>query len=469
MSSSSSKNDELRKKTNQLMEWVDKLEQTEIDDSIEIEPPETKKPKLSLGSSASSSSSNKNEGDGKFISEKNMPPKEMTGVSIFLTKLCASISSRLYNIDNNIEMFNDLVPKEYSETMEIIKYSSNGMYSITNVPYVIVVTGATMIIGFRGTHGALDLIHDLGFYLSSSFRWSKVGKVVKVFGGMIPVFENFMVENEQLILKTIEEQNITELLLTGHSLGGGISQVGQLWLVGSMNEEYHAPHSYKQWEELKDKVTVRTVAFEAPQTTAYLQRGINDDIVVAPGDYDVVTKGAEFIEKCGSTMCTTSFGMDVVPRLGGYTREWALEFIDAVLNLKKPIGKVPLLEQPGWLIVKLFLKKINTDFWPKAKDSLLPLMECAKAYQHIGKIINYESADSAPQVYINDILGNGLNLSDSYVDGLSSSSSPPRPRPPQYCDIEFKFPEDDLSIVEAVKWFMANHMFIISDQGLSFK
>ena len=106
-------NDELRKKTNQLMEWVDKLEQTEIYDSIEIEPPETKKPKLSLCSSASSSSSNKNEGGGKFISEKNLPPEEMTGVSIFLTKLCASISSRLYNEDNNIEMFNDLVPKEY--------------------------------------------------------------------------------------------------------------------------------------------------------------------------------------------------------------------------------------------------------------------------------------------------------------------------------------------------------------------
>ena len=107
----------------------------------------------------------------------------------------------------------------------------------------------------------------------------------------------------------------------------GIAQVGHLWLVGSMNEEYHAPHLYKHWEELNNKLTVRTVAIEALQTTTYLQHGFNNDVDAVDEDgYDVATKGKAFILNCGATMCTTCFALDVVPGLGRYTEEMGIGY-----------------------------------------------------------------------------------------------------------------------------------------------
>jgi len=492
---SSTKNNELREKSSQLLDLVEKMKKTVDDsDSIEDEPPKTKKPKLSVGASFNSNNNNNKDDDATyvptFISTENLPPKEMTGVSPFFTQLCATICARLCNDKNNIEEFNDLVPKEYyepgydleavglsptnpPETVQIIKFCSNGMFAITNSPFVIMVTGTTMIIGFRGSHGLVDAIRDINFQPGSSFRWGKVGKVVKVFSGTISYIDNFMVDNEQLILNTIKERNITELILTGHSLGGGIAQVGHLWLVGSMNEEYHTPQSYKPWEELNGKLTVRTVAFEAPMTTAYLQHGLNNEVVAVDEDgYDVATKGREFIVKCGATMCTTCFAWDVIPRLGGYFEEWALGTITSTLALKHPFGKGSFLHPitgAKYRFLEYLLHKVaKSDAVDEKLSPLLsPVFDCAKAYQHIGKIIYYESADSVPQVHINDVPENGLLISDSFGPSSSSSSSSSSP-PPQFGDIGFAFPETVETFDDVINWILENHMFPVCGPGLTF-
>jgi len=78
-----------------------------------------------------------------------------------------------------------------------------------------------MILGWRGSTNFMDAVADLGFFVSSSYRWSKVAKVVKVQGSFMALLEEFMIENEKFILQAIEDYDITEIILTGHSLGGG--------------------------------------------------------------------------------------------------------------------------------------------------------------------------------------------------------------------------------------------------------
>ena len=44
---------------------------------------------------------------------------------------------------------------------------------------------------------------------------------MKVQGGYMALVENLMTDNEDLILKTVHERNIKEIIWTGHSLAGG--------------------------------------------------------------------------------------------------------------------------------------------------------------------------------------------------------------------------------------------------------
>jgi hypothetical protein len=103
---------------------------------------------------------------------------------------------------------------------KVILYSNNGIYEVTNPPYSITIVDKTMIIGWRGSATIMDWVRDFGFYISSSFRWYNVGKVVKVQGAYLSMIEIFMVENESFILNTIKTNDITDLIFTGHSLAG---------------------------------------------------------------------------------------------------------------------------------------------------------------------------------------------------------------------------------------------------------
>ena len=90
-----------------------------------------------------------------------------------------------------------------------------------------------MILAWRGSKSVMDWVRDFGFYPASSFRWKSVVDVVRVHGGFLACVESKLSTHQDFILQKIKEHGITEILLTGHSLGGKSSPIICL-LVGPL-------------------------------------------------------------------------------------------------------------------------------------------------------------------------------------------------------------------------------------------
>jgi len=360
-----------------------------------------------------------------------------------------------------------------SKQPEILLYENNGIFQVTNPPCVVVIADQTMIIGWRGSTTAMDWDRDFGFYISSSFRWQNVAKVVKVQGAYISMIDEFMATNEELILQTIKEKNITEIILTGHSLAGGVAQVGHLWIEGSMNSDYRpTTTSYPGWEELYGKVIVRTIAFEAPMTTVYLKSPTNDLLN---------QKGIEFIQKCGANMCTTCYQMDVVPHCYG-EMNWAFDLINNIMEADEQNPDNGLLEKGFLHLVDHHLNKfIDTDTGILTNGFMAPYTKAGKMFQHIGTIIYYENHNAKPKVYIDDIttvvnnihVNNELHFVDFYStrndndddDGNDNDTGSTRTLLPEFRTMKYVKSGDTAD--DAANIAYRNHMYMVKGPGLS--
>ena len=60
-----------------------------------------------------------------------------------------------------------------------------------------------------------------------------------------------MATNGEKILKAIKESGVTQVVFTGHSLGGGVAQVAHLYALSN-------------WKEAHPDVAFRTLTFSAP-------------------------------------------------------------------------------------------------------------------------------------------------------------------------------------------------------------
>ena len=183
--------------------------------------------------------------DAKHLPQfiQKLPPQSMTGVAPFMTRLCATVTAGFYinAIDKSGKIIEPKMPTQESfqnltagytaaqlqelcglpTEPELVYFSAHGIYGVTNPPVTMVVADTTMIIAWRGSTSIEDFVRDVGFYISSSQRWKKCGQIVKCHGGFLSLVENFMIDTEAFILKTIQKRKITELIFTGHSLGGG--------------------------------------------------------------------------------------------------------------------------------------------------------------------------------------------------------------------------------------------------------
>jgi len=310
----------------------------------------------------------------------------MTGVDPIITRLCATISSQLYEVRTKSDF--DLAHQDMDVEPELLLFDNHGIFESTNPPFAAVIVEDALILGWRGSVTAMDWDRDFGFSVASSFRWKGVAKTVKVQGAYASLVENALTEHEDNLIRAIKERNIKEVILTGHSLGGGAAQVAHIFLQGQLSQVEVSP-----WKELSGCITVRTISFEGPMTTVFVESG---DLVEDQ-------RGKAFIEECGANMCTTVFSMDPVPRMYGMP-EFAMDIIDNLIVDKSPISNLATKS-----IVQHILKTVECE---KAKGGLQAYITIAKQFRHIGNVIFYKDLDATPVIYNDDGAKGSLQLRD---------------------------------------------------------
>jgi len=375
---------------------------------------------------------------------KHHPTAEQTnGIDPFFVRVCAQVAADVYHKEpRDISQFDDLalIPIEgtvLKEPPKAVIYDSNAPFTVTNPPFVAVVAGDKLILGWRGSQSVIDkIVRDTSVYMGSSSCWKNVAKVVKVHAGSLAEVENSLVVHEAELLKIIDDNKIKEILLTGHSLGGGIAQVAQLWFQGTMDEEIDPTPN--KWKKLaKEGLTVKCMSFEGMSTTVYAESD----------DKELNQKGIDFINKCGANMCTTAFSVDPVPMCNGHFPDFVMDFIENVVDtLPNKAGHFIEYQGEVWAlgIVKRLIDNKLHDF----ENTYFPIL---RKYQHIGKVLHYASPNAEPKVYIDN------------KNGILVDKEGNKPSLPEMSEIKYERNKKDP--IAAMMW---NHGYITCGPGLAF-
>ena len=299
-----------------------------------------------------------------------VPTKEMTGIDADLTRVCATLSGQMYGA-RSPESFK--LPSELG--VEVVLYKDNGKLQETTPGMAVAIKGSTMIIiwcGTRGTSHPMDIVMDGSFAPLASRAWQHTAPFVRAQGGILALVENYMSLYEKEIQEEIAKRGIENVVLTGHSLGGGIAQVAHLYLQG----ECEKAHSDWQAVASKSSLKIHTVAFAAPMTTVNLKR---DD-----------GASARFIDQVGQSMCCFVYEMDVVPR--GYG---CVHFVNEVLKSAIPelVSDIPV---PGVLKWAFGAKSKIQDAMESMIEGNKELIGVMVLYRHIGRVIFYQSCKDPP-------------------------------------------------------------------------
>lgn len=286
-----------------------------------------------------------------------------------MTQLCATISMQLYSKSS----FDEFKLSTKDIKTDLFIYDNHGAFFDATPPFLVAITGKTIILGWRGTFSLVDGLNNAAASPQSSLAWGKHAKTIKAQGAMTSIVHNDIVTHEKAIIAKAKELGITEIITTGQSLGGGCSQIGHLTIRAQIQDEV------SPWNELqKQGVNVRSVAFCGPMTTVLVD--------------NATPRTDEFVEGLWNNSCNFVYKNDPVPRAYGY-----LSFIeDLVDNATEALTKaIPLL----WILKRLFdVQGKLEDLVAGAKDneSLVGVLGIFSQYRHMGNLVYYESEDAKP-------------------------------------------------------------------------
>jgi hypothetical protein len=385
------------------------------------------------------------------VKMERMPSTGMVGVDKNLLQLCATISGKIYDDEatNRVKFqkllmdipevkdnFPDLQVRTYDKGVSIGKNLVKEQLSLNLPTFVFIITGETLILGWRGTKTAKDMITDAMF--GSKAPWDDM-KDLQVQASYYDTIEKYFKERHgkdvtnmvngtysKVLDKNAKDGTpIKRIILTGHSLGGGLAQVAHLYLTLLPSVDNEKSKLYGLAEACK-KVVIRTVAFSAPMTTALL-------------DKPTSKATTDFLKKSiAPNMRNVVYSADIVPR--GYANlEFINDFVKAFLNSE---------QEPVEGAAKAFADafvSFHTWIFANRKD----LMKQAENYRHIGKLVYYEDATNRPLVHV-DV-------------GFFGDGPKPKTGEKSFNDLVYGGPQEDVAMTA-----LDNHLTLVTGPGLAY-
>lgn len=335
-----------------------------------------------------------------FINDELLPSKEIVGVDKKFLRLSATISSEIYDATSRKQFETrlkaiDPLNRDFPDLS--VRFLEKGITVGRNFPetlssnpptFAAVITGSTLILCWRGSTTLRDVLASAVF--GSKVPWQNKG--LRVQGVYFDYIEGYFKNHAQDVINYIDgnyskEPNrtatdgtpITKIILTGHSLGGGLAQVAHLFMT--------VPDNYDLAEKVKG-VDLRTVAFSAPMT------------IIDNQDDEATTT---FIKAIEPNMRNLFFNADIVPRIYGnlkFVSDCAEAFVKEQ-QLSEPVKQ--LVESESAKRIKESSKQFadalvlfNKWILEQSRDKIKE----AESYRHIGKLIYYKDASSEPAVYV---------------------------------------------------------------------
>jgi len=360
------------------------------------------------------------------------PAKEITGLDESITQMCATMASAIYEANLGEEadnapktptapyvqnsgkvLFESTIAKQAGDDgAELVLFDDHDGLKRALPPMATVIYGDTMIIAWRGSVTPLDWVNDFNVTPILSRAWKGVAPGIRVHSGVAGLMESEMALHEEHFVEAIKKNpRVKRVVFTGHSLGGGLAAVAQLFALGSWAKDVP---QVEEW---------RTLAFEG-LAVFYVDEKNTD-----PLTKNVLKQFAEYTRNF-------AFCGDAVPRAPS-NADYIEEVIDGVVD--------DMTDGPPFIIHKLMKKKLGD--MDDVKDRLAGVLE---GYKHYSKIIHYEDPQQkVPQLLEADEF-DAIKFSDYAVyDDLPTSKYHyyihgviPYAMSPQYKNLTYNGHED---------------------------
>jgi hypothetical protein len=127
------------------------------------------------------------------------PDKDLTGVSLPLTEVCATLSHQIYEA-TSMESFN---LSNSSHQAELLYFHDHGFLKDSVPPLAIAVSGDALLLAWRGSTMLLDWASDASYAPVSSLRWNDVAPNVRAHSVYTSLVESDLALNEETIISEI--------------------------------------------------------------------------------------------------------------------------------------------------------------------------------------------------------------------------------------------------------------------------
>jgi Lipase (class 3) len=269
-------------------------------------------------------------------------------------------------------------------------------------------------------------VSDAGYAPVTSSRWCQVtSNAVQAHSSYTSFVESDLALHEAYLLEQIRARNIDTVLLTGHSLAGGMAQVAHLVLEGQLQTKGSL------WHPLQTSLTIRSVAFAAPMTT----------LVNASESSPVDDRTRAFLTKIALHSCNLVYGPDVIPH-GAGDITYSIDIAAALVP--EAISVMPY----NWVMRMFGIERKMNDAIGKilSKDSVMALAKALVQFQHVGTVVYYP-------------------VPTSVTDSSPSTSSPVAMRDCQFLpELVPEFRGNELVRVPAVEETVRSASMAVSEQ-----